>query len=634
MELVPLVSVRPEGWLKEQIRLESDGFFGHLTDISPHLEKSNGWLEWKKTAEEFAAERGGSAGDYISFAWEEQAYWLRGAYRLSLLSGNTDLAAQCEPYFGAVLASAREDGYFGPESLRNTPNKAGTAPDIWPHMVMADVLKDRYIVTGDTRITDLLTAFFHFCLDLPDEKFIPPNEMCTKWYGMVQVERCCDMLPVIWWLYGLTGDMKLPKLAARFLRLWEERDCSEADLHVVTFAQRMRYQASRFPLTKDPADISASAGMYLSHMKKWGQMPGGLYAADERCREGKRDPRQAMETCGMSEILRSFGYMASLTEDPVWFDRIEDIMFNSFPATHTPDYSGIHYLTADNQPELDALDHDYFNAGCQTRYSAFNYRCCQHNAASAWPNFVSSLFAHTDDGLAVCAYAPCVFEGTAAGHRITLKVETEYPFRETVAFTVSSDGPFTLRLRVPGWAKDASVSKNGSTVPADISGGWITLDGACGGDRIELRLPMEPTFREFPDNGGFVCLDRGPLTYSLLLRENWIPAESHTDRAGRVWTDLDVKAEPPYCFALDTSGPVCVSETETVPDQPFKPESAPVTITVRGKQAEGWGIGDDNTIMPVPPSPARSSGEYTELKFVPLGCMRARMSCFPVLGQE
>ena len=43
--------------------------------------------------------------------------------------------------------------------------------------------------------------------------------------------------------------------------------------------------------------------------------------------------------------------------------RSERIMFNSYPASHTPDYTGLHYLTADNQPTLDALDHDYDHKG-------------------------------------------------------------------------------------------------------------------------------------------------------------------------------------------------------------------------------------------------------------------------------
>ena len=333
----------------------------------------------------------------------------------------------------------------------------------------------------------------------------------------------------------------------------------------------------------------------------------------------------------MSEIVKSFTYMATLTGEPVWADRSERIMFNSYPASHTPDYSGLHYITADNQPHLDALDHDYANKGCMTRYSAFRYRCCQHNAASAWPNFVSTLFLGTEDGVAAGSYAPCVFEGTVAGRKIRINEQTQYPFRDVIRFSVFSDGPFVFRLRVPGWAKNPTITRSGDPVDIAPENGWIRLPDVSDGDTIELRLPMEASFRSFPDNNGFVCLDRGPLTYSLCLKEEWIPADQQKDRAGRVWTEYDVKAEVPYAFALDVSRLPVAEETPDVELQPFTPDNAPVRITAWGKPLPSWGMGDDNTIAPVPASPVEAEGDEQPLAFVPLGCMRARMSCFPRL---
>ena len=634
MNPVPLHAVRPRGWLKEQLRLNAEGFFGHLTDISEYLTEENGWLRWERSAEEYSALTGKPPEEYQSFGWEEQAYWLRGAYRLALLTGNEALAAQCEPYFDAMLASRREDGYFGPECLRNLKTRTGPAVDVWPHMVMADVLRDRYLATGDERIPALLTGFFHYCLALPDDMFLPHiyNDRFLTWYPWIQFHRSCDMVPVIRWLYDHTGDEALPKLAKRCTDVWASTPCPDADAHVVTFAQRFRYQAERYPQTKDPADLEASKRMYLDHMKQWGQMPGGLYAADETVREGKRDPRQATETCAMAELVRSFARMADLTGESEWFDRAEDVMFNSFPASHTPDYSGLHYLTADNMPELDARDHDYRNKGCMTRFSPFQYRCCQHNGASAWPNFVSTLFSETEDGIALGSYAPCVFEGEAAGRRVRIEEETEYPFRDRIVLRVGTDAPFSLRLRIPRWAKNAAVTVNGGGVSAEAKNGWLDLS-VKHGDRVELRFPMEARFREFPENGGFVCLDRGPLTYSLRLEETWIPVAAAADRAGRIWTEFDVKAEPPYAFALDVTRPVTVTEGAHVPPQPFTPQAAPVTLTAWGKALPSWKIGEDNTIQPVPASPVRGEGELTSLSFVPLGCQRVRMSCFAKLEE-
>ena len=49
---------------------------------------------------------------------------------------------------------------------------------------------------------------------------------------------------------------------------------------------------------------------------------------------------------------------------------------------------------------------------------------------------------------------------------MTVGQETDYPWKETVRFTIGSDAPatFTLALRVPGWCRGARVEVNGRPV--------------------------------------------------------------------------------------------------------------------------------------------------------------------------
>jgi hypothetical protein len=69
----------------------------------------------------------------------------------------------------------------------------------------------------------------------------------------------------------------------------------------------------------------------------------------------------------------------------------------------------LHYLTASNQPQLDASEcHEYYNKGRQICYSPHIYRCCQHNVAMGWPWYAQNLWQGTaDDGLAAWLYAAC-----------------------------------------------------------------------------------------------------------------------------------------------------------------------------------------------------------------------------------
>ena len=636
---LPLRQIHPSGWLGEQVRRSADGYFSHMDDVSYYLREKNGWLCWDMTAEDAAAEweesrklykynpYGEERYIYSSTAWEETAYWLRGANKLAALTKNERLVALCDRYFDALLASRRDDGYFGPESLRHVATKSGSAPDLWPHFVMTEALIDRYDDTGDGRIVDLLRAFFDYCNDLPDEEFIPSRDECVEWQHIIQSERVCDAVPVILRVYRMTGDEKLASLVGRLDKKWKEQFSPEPDRHVVNFAERFRYYAQNYPFSRDRVDIETSRRKYEEHMDAWGQMPGGLYAADENTREGKTDPRQATETCAMGEIVRSFNVLASLTGESVWADRAERIMFNSYPASHTPDYSALHYLTADNQPELDDRDRDYANKGMMTRYTAFWYRCCQHNAGMSWPNFVQSMFAKTTDGLALLSYGPAAAGTKIGDNRVRIEESTDYPFDLSVKLTVTCDSPFTLYLRVPSWDEGGSVKVGNASFPLEAKSGFVRLT-ASDGDVITLCFKASVRYDRYPKNNDSVSVGLGPLDFSLRYREIWTDATPHTDRSGRVWVDKDVRAEDPVFPALDLSAPVTVKKSP-VTDDPFTPGSAPVVLTVRGKKAVLWGIGEDNTVMPVPPSPPKLEGEELSLELVPLGCMHARLSAFP-----
>ena len=71
---LPVGAIKPEGWVLKQLQLQADGFVGHLTEISPWLEKkNNAWLS--PTGE----------GDH---GWEEVPYWLKGFGDLGYVLGD------------------------------------------------------------------------------------------------------------------------------------------------------------------------------------------------------------------------------------------------------------------------------------------------------------------------------------------------------------------------------------------------------------------------------------------------------------------------------------------------------------------------------------------------------------------
>src|SRR5262245_49745479 len=133
-----------------------------------------------------------------------------------------------------------------------------------------------------------------------------------------------------------------------------------------------------WPQSKDPKHLGAAERNFQEFRTKYGQVPGGLFGGDENCRPGYVDPRQGMETCGMVEFMLSAERLVTITGDPIWADRCEDVAFNSLPAALTADLKAIRYLTAPNMATADARDHSpgIENGGPMFQFDPNNHRCC------------------------------------------------------------------------------------------------------------------------------------------------------------------------------------------------------------------------------------------------------------------
>ena len=93
-----------------------------------------------------------------------------------------------------------------------------------------------------------------------------------------------------------------------------------------------------------------------------------------------------------------------------------------------------------------------------------NYGCCTANLSQPWPKFALSTFMRSDDGFAAVVYAPSSLDTAIDDTQVSIRMQTEYPFRDTVDFVVKTSQPkeFTLWLRVPEWAESPSVRIDGN----------------------------------------------------------------------------------------------------------------------------------------------------------------------------
>jgi DUF1680 family protein len=162
------------------------------------------------------------------------------------------------------------------------------------------------------------------------------------------------------------------------------------------------------------------------------------------------------------------------------------------------------------------------SAGTHHRQSWFGCACCPPNLARILASLGSYIYSQGDESLAVHLYVQGDAEVTLGTTAVHVRQQTDYPWDGTVRLTLTPTAAteFILRLRIPGWCRQATVAINGAEVLPIIEHGYACLRRQWQpGDVVEvsLAMPVEQVAAHplVVQDSGRVALQRGPVVYCL-----------------------------------------------------------------------------------------------------------------------
>ena len=607
-------SVKPLGWMKDQLRIQAQGLSGNLDLIWPDIRDSR-WIGGNREG------------------WERVPYWLDGFIPLAYLTNDRDMKRRAKFYIDNILARQQEDGWICPCTKEERPDY-----DMWAAILISKVFVLYREFSGEKRIDDALIRSLR-CMYEHIQNYPLKNWGRFRWF---------EALFAIRYVYDLTKDplwLDMAKLmrdqgfdyASYYLNDWPEKVPKPRwtmESHVVNNAMAIKGDTLYELLFGDPSR-GRSEEMYELLMRYHGTS-AGHFSGDE-CLAGK-DPTHGAELCSIAEAMFSYETLFFQSGDVRWMDRAERLAFNSLPATCSEDMWTHQYDQQINQTAcVDQYDNHIYmtNLGQSGLFGLEpNFGCCTANFNQAFPKFAMSAYGRSGDTILSAALIPSRMKTRVKDAYVTVTLETEYPFKGTLRYTIEADKPvrFTFAIRIPSWAGETTVRTPEGEQKAK-AGKIFRISRRFEGVS-EIEVGMSLPVRVIRSDRNLYHVERGALTFSLPVGEHWVRREYTKDGVERKYPYCDYSVFPTsdwnYAFR-DTPEQIeaaAVEET-SVGSVPFSHKMPPVRIGIRMVHIP-WQTAKGQPFICAPyPSDTTPISQPEMLWFVPYGCARLRMTDLP-----
>ena len=240
------------------------------------------------------------------------------------------------------------------------------------------------------------------------------------------------------------------------------------------------------------------------------------------------------ETCAAIGSVHWNHRLFMMTGDVKYYDVIERTLFNGLISGLSLDGQKFFYPNA-----LESDGERTFNQGSCTRKSWFDCSCCPTNLIRFLPSVPGLIYATHEDTLFVNLYASNEAEIELNQKKVRVSQVTGYPWngKVRIALDPEEQSKFTLRLRIPGWARDEAnpgnlyqyISENNSKPYMFINGEVVNIDPEDGyfkitrkwsqGDELTLDLPMTVQLTKaderVEDDLRKSSMEYGPIVYCV-----------------------------------------------------------------------------------------------------------------------
>ena len=592
--------LKPQGWLLRQLEIQAEGLSGNLHKVWPDV-RDSAWIGGKCEG------------------WERVPYWLDGFIPLAYLLQREDLIATSKRYIDAILAAQDADGWICP-----CEKEKRAKYDTWAVQLIAKTLKVYYDCSGDERIPEVIykimknyygmlkngeAALFGWGKHRWFESFISLNFLYEK-YGEEWIVDLAKIIKKQGFDYNTTTESwKVPS------RKWK------MNTHIVNMTMMLKSEAVSHVLLGE--DYTDNAEELRRILDKYNGTAFEGFTGDEVL--SGLDPAKGTELCAVVEQMYSYEEIFAHTGDNKWAERLEVLAFNALPATISEDMWTHQYVQMVNQIacQRTVFATPFSNNGKEAHLFGLepNYGCCTANFNQGWPKLALSAFMHKDNKIINAVMLPCVLKDEG----VTVKLETEYPFKNKLRYSIEADRSFSFVIRIPSFAKNLTV--NGEKRDTKD----LEFEISSGSTELEITFDTVPYLKSRPND--LYVLQMGSLLFSVPVK--------YTKKM-KEYTSKGVERKYPYCdYQLIPEAPWNYGFSEDkfsviykdVSDVPFSQDNPPLTVKADMQHIK-WGFKFPfRTVCRKTPKSRKPVSGVKTVELYPYGCSRLRMTEMPMLNK-
>lgn len=502
---------------------------------------------WKKFVDQFRIQIDGINGIWRCEYWGKM---MRGASMILSYTKDDGIYALIEASVRDMMTTQEENGRFSTYTL----DTEFTSWDLWGRkyvmlgfMYFLEICRDEKLAET---IVDALRRHADYIVERVGYGKIEICKASRHWKGL----NSCSILEPMVRLYRMTGDKKYLDFAeyiistgfidgGNIIELAYENNVAPHEYPVVKAYEMMSCFEGLLQYYRITGNEKyKTAALNLGYRIIEGELSiigcsGCTHELFDHTavRQTQTDYKGVVqETCVVVTWMKFAEALLEISGDPIFADAIEQGFYNCYLGSFNTHRTLIRrYPRVKDLPQVMPFD-SYSPLVANKRgmdiggYNNFPdgtfYGCCACIGGAGSGIIPTYALLRADDGIALNFYEKGrIVTKTPDGKELILNIDTAYPADGKVAIKLelADAESFEIKLRIPSWCKNATVTYDGKSVKAEY--GYFTASKNWNGsNEIILNLEM-PVVKVLPPDGAvnadiFAAYKKGPIVLAADAR--------------------------------------------------------------------------------------------------------------------